>query len=152
MAITTLLKEMKWQSVDYLDMISRSQTWRCLRSLNDSCFLVYSFSTLWLRDPISYMRKVSDSGSVSVYLYVCLCFQWFLSDIRSPLLGNRSSSNLVVRLQTLTFVFSKNIIMVALTINNQARNNELQLIDRQGKQFMCPAKASNRVELNCIER
>ena len=49
-------------------------------------YILYGYSTLLI-----YMGRVSDSVSV------CLCFQWFLSDNRSPLLVDPSSSNLVER-------------------------------------------------------
>ena len=52
----------------------------------------FHFSLLDAID-LSYMGRVSDS----VWLSVCLCFQWFLSDNRYPLLVDRWSSNFVER-------------------------------------------------------
>ena len=53
-----------------------------------------------------------------------LCFQWFLSDDRSLLLVNRSSSDLVERWRISTYQSSQKFIMIAFTIKTQKRIND----------------------------
>ena len=97
--------------------------------LHISRWLILKLRRIFTRPCILYGESIRFS--VYVCLSVCLCFKWFLSNNRSQLLVDRSSSNLVERWKILTCQSSEKFMMIAFTIKTQARNNEQTY--RQGK-------------------
>ena len=81
----------------------------CCDTIYSTLYIIYGGS---IRLSLCICMSVCRCVFVSVYL----CFHWFLSDNRSPLFVNRSSSNVLERWKISTSRSSKNFVMTAFTI------------------------------------
>ena len=93
--------------------ITLALTWRCLHFLNTLCLHLFFYSmfslgqmrirgcfTLYykfLLETFYFFTRPNIPYGENIRFSLCACFQWFLSDGRSPLLVDQSNSNSVDR-------------------------------------------------------